>query len=192
MTTQLGRLVKPVGTRDHIRGPMNALVTLLEYGDFECPYCGAAHPVIEHVRRVAGDDLRFVYRHFPLSNVHPHAERAAQAAEAAGVQRRFWAMHDMLFEHQHALDDDSLLTYAEALGLDVARFGQELVSGVHAPRVREDFLSGVRSGVNGTPTFFIDEVRYDGPHDAASLLAAVGEAARAARHAARAHLRQER
>ncbi len=178
MTTQLARLAKPVNVRDHIRGPMNAAVTMVEYGDFECPYCGAAHPVIEHIRRTAGDELRFVYRHFPLSNVHPHAERAAEAAEAAGAQHRFWAMHDLLFQHQSALDDDSLLAYAEALALDLARFSEELVSGAHAPRVREDFLS--------------NEVRYDGPRDAAPLLAAIAEAARLTRHALRPQLRQER
>jgi protein-disulfide isomerase len=192
MTTQLARLAKPVNVRDHIRGPMNAAVTMVEYGDFECPYCGAAHPVIEHIRRTAGDELRFVYRHFPLSNVHPHAERAAEAAEAAGAQHRFWAMHDLLFQHQSALDDDSLLAYAEALALDRARFSEELVSGAHAPRVREDFLSGVRSGVDGTPALFINEVRYDGPRDPAPLLAAIAEAARLTRHALRPQLRQER
>jgi protein-disulfide isomerase len=132
-----------------------------------------------------------VYRHFPLSNVHPHAEHAAEAAEAAGAQRHFWAMHDLLFQHQPALDDDSLLAYAEALALDIARFGEELIAGVHAPRVHEDFVNGVRSAVNGTPTFFINETRYDGPRDAPSLLAAVAEAARLAGQASRRRLRRE-
>jgi protein-disulfide isomerase len=158
---------------------MNALVTLLEYGDFECPFCGAAHPVVETVRRMAGDELRFVYRHFPLTNIHPHAEGAAEAAEAAGAQGRFWEMHDRLFENQHALDPASLIEHAGALRLDVPRFASDLTERVFAPRVREDFLSGVRSGVNGTPTFFINDVRYDGPHDVPSLYQAITVAAHA-------------
>lgn len=180
MTSDVARLVVPVTGRDHIRGPAHAPVTLVEYGDFECPHCGAAYPIVEELRRLVGEELRFVYRHFPLTNSHPHAERAAEAAEAAGAQGRFWAMHDMLFEHQHALDDPSLLAYAEALKLDTARFVLELAAQTHAPRVREDFMGGVRSGVNGTPTFFVNEVRHDGPHDLASLLRAVTAAARQA------------
>ena len=146
---------------------------LVEYGDYECPYCGAAHPVVTEVKRRLGDQLCLVYRHFPLARVHPHAERAAEAAEAAGAQGRFWPMHDMLFEHQDALDDRSLLAYAVALGLDADRFARELSDGVHMPRVREDFASGVRSGVNGTPTFFINGWRHDGAADLPTLLAAI-------------------
>jgi protein-disulfide isomerase len=159
--------------RDHIRGPKKAPVTLLEYGDFECPYCGQAYPVVEAVRQHMGKDLRFVYRHFPLVNAHPHAEAAAEAAEAAGAQHKFWEMHDMLFEHQDALEDRDLLAYAHALGLEIARFVAEVGAGIHAPRVREDFMSGVRSGVNGTPSFFINGLRYDGPRDVESMVAAV-------------------
>jgi protein-disulfide isomerase len=164
-------LVLPVlPTRDHIRGPMNAPLTLLEYGDYECPYCGAAYPVVEEVRRLLGQQLRFVYRHFPLTNIHPHAEPAAEAAEAAGAQDRFWPMHDMLFEHQDALDVEDLVAYADAIGLDVPRFVRELGDGTYRPRVREDFISGVRSGVNGTPTFYVNGLRHDGPPDLQSLL----------------------
>ena len=178
--TSRPRLVLPVGERDHIRGPADAPVTLLEYGDFECPFCQAAHPAVEEVRRRVGDQLRFVYRHFPLANVHPHAEAAAKAAEAASAQGRFWPMHDRLFEAQGALTGEDLVAHAVALGLDVERFVRELASGIYAARIREDFMSGVRSGVNGTPTFYVNGVRYDGSIDLGSLLAAVVEAREAA------------
>jgi protein-disulfide isomerase len=147
-------------------------VTLLEYGDYECPYCGAAHPVVEAVRARMRSRLRFAYRHFPLTHVHAHAQRAAEAAEAAGAQGRFWEMHNLLFANQDALDDESLLVYSAQLDLDVARVARELAAGIHAPRVREDFMSGARSGVNGTPTFFFNGVRYDGPRDVESMIAA--------------------
>ncbi|MGH9318594.1 MAG: DsbA family protein [Vicinamibacteria bacterium] len=170
----ISRLVLPVREdRDHILGPPNAPVTLLEYGDYECPSCGAAHPQVKRVRRLMGDRLRFVYRHFPLANIHPQADRAAEAAEAAGAQGHYWAIHDRFFEHQDALGPRDLLAHAEAVGLDPQRFAAELSSGVHLPKVREDFLNGVRSGVNGTPTFFIDGVRHDGGYDAESLIEAL-------------------
>jgi protein-disulfide isomerase len=170
MSTYTPRLVLRVSERDHIRGPADAPITLLEYGDYECPYCGAAHPVVEEVRRIMGVRLRFVYRHFPLTNVHPHAESAAEAAEAAGAQERFWPMHDLLFERQDALDVDDLVERAEILGLDVARFVRGLGEGAYRARVREDFISGVRSGVNGTPSFYVNDVRHDGAPDLQSLL----------------------
>jgi protein-disulfide isomerase len=173
MNNDTSRLVVAVNeARDHIRGPRRAPLTLVEYGDFECPHCGAAHPVVEAVRRRLGDQMRFVYRHFPLANIHPHAEPAAEAAEAAGAQGRFWEMHDLLFEHQDMLEDRDLLAYAHAIGLDIPRFVAEMENGIHAPRVQEDFLGGVRSGVNGTPTFFINGARYDGPRDVESMVAA--------------------
>ncbi|MDB5174328.1 MAG: oxidoreductase [Phycisphaerales bacterium] len=159
--------------RDHILGPPNAPVTLVEYGDFECPYCGQAYWVLKELEAQMGDQTRMVFRHFPLTQIHPHAGRAAEAAEAAGAQGRFWEMHDMLYENQDALDDYDLVGYAQALGLDVRRFRAELLTGVYAPRVREDFLSGIRSGVNGTPTFFINGRRHDGPWDLDSLMAAI-------------------
>jgi protein-disulfide isomerase len=170
------QLVLPVGPRDHIRGCARAPVILLEYGDYECPYCGATHPIIESVRGVMRNRLRFVYRHFPLASVHPHAQQAAEAAEAAGAQGRFWAMHDRLFDHQDALDTESLLAHAAAIGLDTGRVADELAAGVHRPRVREDFASGVRSGVNGTPTFYVNGVRHDGAADVASLIRAIERA----------------
>jgi protein-disulfide isomerase len=167
------RLALPVGRRDHVRGPATAPVTLLEYGDYECPFCGAAHPVVDQVVQIMGDQLRFAYRHFPLTQAHPHAQQAAEAAEAAATQGRFWEMHDLLFEHQDRLAARDLLAYASTLALDVARFAIELNTHMHAPRVREDFLSGVRSGVNGTPTFFINDLRHNGGYDLESLLTAL-------------------
>jgi protein-disulfide isomerase len=156
------RLVRDVGTHDHVVGPDDAVVTLVEYGDFECPYCGAAHPIVRAARRELGNTMRFVYRHFPLTGIHSHAEAAAQIAEAAAAQGRFWEMHDMLLSNQRALRQVDLLRYARDLGLDVARVERELLEGTHVDRVREDFRGGVRSGVNGTPTFFINGKRFDG------------------------------
>jgi protein-disulfide isomerase len=180
MSTHTPHLTVPVSERDHIRGPIDAPLTLLEYGDFECPHCGAAHPIVEEMRARLGRQLRFVYRHFPLTNIHPHAEPAAEASEAAGAQGRFWEMHDRLFENQDALEEEDLVAHADALGLDVEQLADELADGVHAPRVRQDFLSGVRSGVNGTPSFYINGVRHDGSYDLASLLGALELALRAA------------
>ncbi len=169
-------LTQPVGKRDHIQGPTDAAVTLVEYGDYECPHCGRAYPIVKAILRQMGPRLRFVYRNFPLRESHPHAEQAAEAAEAAGAQGKFWEMHDRLFERQFALEGEHLIEYAGDLGLDVARFRKELGSGVYAPRVREDFRSGVTSGVNGTPTFFINGVRHDDSWELEPLLAALEEA----------------
>jgi protein-disulfide isomerase len=167
------RLTVPVGAHDHILGPASAPVTMVEYGDYECPYCGAAHPIVKELLRRFGKRVRFAFRHFPLSTAHPHAERAA---EAAGTQEMFWEMHDILFDNQDALEDEDLVGYAEALGLDIDRFAEELATHVHALRVRADFLGGVRSGVNGTPTFFLNGVRHDGPCDFDALRDAIEEA----------------
>ena len=171
------KLVLPVSKRDHIRGPATAPVTLLEYGDYECPYCGAAHPIVEEVRQQLGDGLRFVFRHFPLTEMHPHAEHAAEAAEEAGERDKFWEMHDTLYENQRALDDRDLAEYAGSLGIAPAALLRAIAEHSHLPRVREDFMSGVRSGVNGTPTFFINGVRHDGPYDLETLLTAIADAA---------------
>ena len=159
--------------RDHIQGPTDVSVTLLEYGDYQCPYCGAAYPIIKQVQAQMGDGLRFVFRNFPISTSHPNAEQAAEAAEAAAAQGKFWEMHDLLYENQARLRDEDLHQYAEQLELDVGRFDRELADHVHAPRVQEDFMSGVRSGVNGTPTFYVDGVRHDGPYDLETLLGAL-------------------
>jgi len=174
---EAGQLTLPVSERDHILEPMTAPVTLVEYGDYECPYCGQAHPIVKELRQRLGDRLRIVFRNFPLTQIHPHAEHAAEAAEAAGAQDKFWEMHDVLFEHQRALEDKHLKEYAAKLGLDESRFSHEMTEQSHAARLREDFLSGVRSGVNGTPTFFINGVRYDGSYDLVSLLSAIEDAA---------------
>ena len=169
----MSRLTPPVSEADHRSGPDDAPVTLVEYGDFECPHCGAAYPIVEEVRRRMGARLRFVYRYFPLTQMHPHAMHAAEAAEAAGAQGKFWQMHGMLFENQEALDDADLTQYAKALGLDGKRVASELASETHAARIRKDIQSGIRSGVNGTPTFFINGTRYDGSWEAPDLLAAL-------------------
>jgi protein-disulfide isomerase len=170
-------LTLPVSAdRDHIQGPADAAVTLLEYGDYECPFCGAAYPIVKEAQSRMGDRLRFVFRNFPISTSHPHAERAAEAAEAAASQGRFWQMHDLLYENQKRLDDADLHDYAEQLGLDVDAFDGDLARHVHAERVREDFMSGVRSGVNGTPTFYINGSRHDGGYELESLVAALEQA----------------
>jgi protein-disulfide isomerase len=171
------RLVPPVGPDDHISGSPNAPVTLVEYGDFECPHCGAAFPVVERIRARLGDRLRFVFRHFPLAEAHPHAEHAAEMAEAAGEHGAFWAMHRTLFEHQDALDDASLVRYAAGVGLDPEWAAGALAAGTFASRVRHQFMSGVRSGVNGTPTFFINGMRYDLAVNERLLLATLESAA---------------
>jgi protein-disulfide isomerase len=173
MSHERAELIQTVTARDHVEGPDDAAVTLVEYGDFECPYCGRAYPIVKQIQEQLGSRLRFVFRYFPLTESHPHAQHAAEAAEAAAVQGRFWEMHDALFEHQGALCDRDLTRYAGDIGLDRARFQQELLEHAHAPRVREDFLSGVRSGVNGTPTFFVNGIRHDAAWDFATLMDAL-------------------
>ena len=182
----LARLTIPVGARDHAQGPADAPVTLVEYGDYECPHCGRAYPIIKEVQRRLGSKLRFVFRNFPIGESHPHAEHAAEAAEGAAAQGQFWEMHDMLYEHQQALDDSHLAGYAAELGLDVKAFDRELRTHAHQARVREDFMSGVRSGVNGTPTFFINGVRFDDSWDPDTLtnaLRAASQSRKTSRHA---------
>ena len=155
--------------RDHIRGRVDASLTLVEYGDFECPFCGRATGVLRDLRKRFGDDLRYVFRHLPLADVHEHAEVAAQAAEAAGTQGRFWEMHDLLFRHQDELEWADLVGYAGDLGIDVEQFVRDLSEGRCAERVREDVVSAEASGARGTPTFFIGEQRHIGPYDTETL-----------------------
>jgi protein-disulfide isomerase len=171
------RLTPPVTARDHAQGPPEAPVTLVEYGDFECPHCGRAYPMVKAVQRSLGHNLRFVFRNFPLAKSHEHAEHAAEMAEAAGQHGKFWEMHDLLFEHQEALEDDNLVAYAASLGIDAAGAAAALVEGTFSARVREDFASGAKSGVNGTPTFFINGARYDGLMHPTALLEALVAAA---------------
>jgi protein-disulfide isomerase len=171
-------LTMPVSeSRDHIQGPADAAVTLVEYGDYECPYCGAAYPIVKEAQGRMGNRLRFVFRNFPITTSHPQAERAAEAAEAAAGQGAFWEMHDLLYENQNHLRDEDLRSHAERLGLDLERFDRELAERTHAERVHEDFMSGVRSGVNGTPTFYINGARHDDAYDIETLVAALERAA---------------
>ncbi|GAA0719457.1 DsbA family protein [Dokdonella soli] len=165
----MSHLTPAVGPADHVQGPRDAGIVLVEYGDFECPYCGEAYPELKALQQAMGDALCFVFRHFPLTNAHPHAERAAEFAEAATTIGRFWEMHDLLYENQEALDDRSLVGYAAQLGFDKALI-ESTLRGDFAERVRHDFTGGVRSGVNGTPCLFINGQRYDGPRDADSLI----------------------
>lgn len=154
--------------RDHIRGAPGGRVTLVEYGDFQCPYCGDAYPVVRELLK-SYDWLRFVFRHMPLPDLHPRAPAAAEAAEAAAAQGRFWDMHDRLFENQHALSDEALRDHAAALGLDVERFDSELRAGVHRARVQEDFASGAGSGIPSTPRFFVNGMIHLGSANEAEL-----------------------
>jgi protein-disulfide isomerase len=177
-TEWVAELAVPVSEdREHTQGRPDAAVTLVQYGDYECPYSGKAYPIVKEVQARMGEGLRFVFRNFPISTSHPHAEQAAEAAETAAAQGRFWEMHDMLYENQRRLRDEHLRSYAERLELDAERFARELAEHVHAPRVHEDFMSGVRSGVHGTPTFFINGVRHDDSYQTEVLLDALERAA---------------
>jgi Na+:H+ antiporter, NhaA family len=174
MEINIATLTPPVDSqRDHVRGDPGAPVTLVEYADFQCPYCGDAYPVIHELLERFGDRLRFVFRHMPLSDLHPRAEAAAEAAEAAGAQGRFWEMHDRLFTHQRQLSDDDLHDHAEAIGLDVDRVDRELRDGRHASRVADDYLSGARSGTPSTPRFFVNGVIHLGSPSRAELEEAI-------------------
>jgi protein-disulfide isomerase len=167
------RLSRPVGEHDHAEGPADAPVTLVEYGDYECPHCGRAYPIVKAVQKHFGPRLRFVFRNFPITEAHPHAALAAASAEAAGDHGKFWEMHDALFDHQDRLGAMDLVKYASQLGIASEGLLSEIRSPQMSERVHEDFMSGVRSGVNGTPTFFINGKRYDGAWDYDDLVAAV-------------------
>lgn len=182
-------LTVPVGPQDHVQGPADAPVTLLEYGDYECPYCGQAYPIVKELQRRVGSRLRFVFRNFPLGNMHPHATLAAAAAEVVAAQGKFWPMHDTLYEHQSALTEPDLARYASGLGVDPRTFATELRRPVYSDRVQADFMSGVRSGVNGTPTFYINGVRHNGSYELDELLRAVEEGRPAAAASKRARKR---
>lgn len=163
----------PVSPGDHSEGPADAPVTFVEYGDYECPHCGRAFPIVKQLQKVLTGRLRFVFRNFPISQIHPHAVHAAIAAEAAARQGRFWPMHDRIFMHQQRLDDASLRTYAADLDLDVEQFDRDMQDPAIADRVRADFDGGIRSGVNGTPTFFVNGVRVDTGYEYEELLAVI-------------------
>ena len=166
----INTLLAPVSEDDHVQGPPAARLTLVEYGDYECPDCGRLFEIIRDLQQTLGERLRIVYRHYPLNGIHPHAQEAAEAAQAARAQDRFWEMHDLLFRHQNALKRNHLLTYAESLALDMNRFNAELKKQVYRDRVREDFRRGVENGVYGTPGLFLNEVRHAGAWDRNTLL----------------------
>ena len=168
-------LAAPVSVRDHVEGRADAPLTLLEYGDYQCPYCGAAYPVVKRLQKLLGKKLRFVFRNFPLTQAHPYAMAAAAAAEAAALQGKFWEMHDFIYEHQDDLDPDVLPAWAEQLGLDLEEFGTAIRKGEITKRIKEDRMSGIRSGVNGTPCFFINGARYDDTADFEPLRAVLEE-----------------
>src|SRR5215208_1893168 len=154
---------------DHIRGSIDAPITIVEYGDYECPYTGMAYPVIKDIMKQFGDQIYFVFRNFPLNDIHPHAQHAAEASEAAAAQDKFWQMHDYLFEHQKALDDHHLLEYAEKVELDIDKFKKEMSGHIYAPLINKSLKNGIDSGVEGTPTFFVNGVRYEDSWDLDTL-----------------------
>jgi protein-disulfide isomerase len=171
------RLKNGVDERDHASGSQTAPVTLLEYGNFQCLDCGRAYPVIKEIQRLLGDDLYFVFRNFPTVRTHPHAIRAAEAAESAAAQGKFWEMHDELFTHQQALEDHDLSRFAKRIGLDVERFARDMAENSFLKKIEAEYQSALfDEHVTGTPTFYINEVRYTGATDVSSLLLAIKQA----------------
>jgi protein-disulfide isomerase len=158
----MASLKVPVSPDEHIQGAASAAVTLVEYGDYQCPFCGTAYPIVKKLQKKFGDQLRFVFRNFPLAQIHPFAEPAAETAEYAGAKGRFWEMHDSLYENQSRLDGALFLKLAQDLGLPADGLRDALDKHEFLPRIRQDFMGGVKSGVNGTPTFFINDVRHEG------------------------------
>jgi len=164
------QLTTPVNSNDHIIGNPNAPIELVEYGDYECPYCGRAYPIVKDIKQQLGKDLKFVFRNFPLSKIHPHAFSAAVATEAAGLQDKFWEMHDIVFENQKTLDAKDIFAFAGQLGLDIDRFRNDIQQTSLVDKVEKDFETGMRSGVNRTPTFFINGQKYEGEWGSGQLL----------------------
>ena len=169
----MSKLTIQPNNEDHIQGKDKSSITLVEYGDFQCPYCREAYPIVKEIQKIKGDAIRFVFRNFPLSEIHSYALHAAYAAEAAGKQHKFWEMHDILFENQENLKDSDLRLYSEKLSLDIDQFTKDMNSDEVAKKVQTDIMGGIKSGVNGTPTFFINSIRFDGPSDLDSLLEAI-------------------
>src|SRR2546428_10913956 len=176
--TQRTHLAVPVSERDHHQGPATAAVTLVQYGDYECPYTRQSTTIVRAIQQQLGEQLRFVFRNFPLTEIQPHALHAALAAEAAAAQGKFWQMHDYLFHHQHTLEDSDLEQFAEAVGLDIQQYARALADQRALARIEEDVEGGERSGVEGTPTFFINEGLYRGSWEQDALLAALQGASR--------------
>ena len=167
----MARLRPAVNSNDHIQGNKNAPIELVQYGDYQCPHCGHAFPIIKSIQKKLGNNLKFVFRNFPLSEVHPNAVNAAVAAEAASAQNKFWEMHDVIYENQQYLSDVDLVKYAAKIGLDLEQFETDFETPQFLERVESDFESGVRSGVSGTPSFFINDEKYDEDWDEAPFLA---------------------
>ena len=165
-----GRLKPPVNSKDHIQGNKNASLELVEYGDYQCPHCGRAYPIIKAVQEAMGNNLKFVFRNFPLTQAHPDAFNAAVAVEAAGLQHKFWEMHDIIYENQEILDWENLLLYAKTIELNLTSFKTDIKKDSVTSKVEDDFESGIRSGVNGTPSFFINGEKYEGSWDAYDLI----------------------
>ena len=174
----MATLAIPVSAHDHLLGRVDAPLTLVQYGDFQCPHCARAFPVVLEIANELKDSLALAFRHFPLHDIHPFAQRTAEAAEAAASQGQFWAMARLLYENQDRLDEEGLIRCARKADLSSKRFRKEMASGVHAPRIRADYLGGVRSGVKGTPTFFINGKLYEGGQDSSSFIAELLKVAR--------------
>jgi protein-disulfide isomerase len=176
MTTAVPiQFTPPTTGRDRVRGSESAVVTLLEYGDYKCPRCNEARFVVRRLEAILGDQMRFVFRNYPLSSLEVNSKHAAEAAETPGAQNKFWEMHDLLFDQQHALSDKHLRVYATQCGLDMERFNRDMALHTFESRVREDILSGHQNGVSDTPTFFINDRRHPGPYDYETLLSAMKE-----------------
>ena len=174
MSEEIVRLKCPVTDQDHIAGPASAAITLVEYGNFECIQCGSAYRSLKQIRNVLGDGLRFVFRNFPMVQTHPRSLRAAEAAEAAAAQGKFWQMHDQLFTHQNALEDRDLIRYAGRIGLNIERFKRDLEENVFLPKVQSAYEQSLfAEHVTGTPTIYLNEIRYTGATDVQSLLKAI-------------------
>lgn len=167
------RLHTEISAQDHIQGPIDAPMMVVEYGDYQCPFCAAAYPAVKRLQQRLGDRLGYVFRHFPLSQLHPYAIQTSEAAEAAGAQGRFWEMHALLFENQDHFEPAALTAYARALDLDLPQFADDLAQHRFLKKIRRDFMGGARSGVNGTPSFFLNGFLYRGPFTADALFDAI-------------------
>jgi protein-disulfide isomerase len=172
----MAKLKPPVSEKDHVKGNLNAPVILVEYGDFQCPYCGAAFPIVKQIEKIYENRLALIFRHFPLAESHPYAQAAAIAAEAAANQGKFWQMHDLIFENQASLNPQTLLLLAKSLKLDIKTFEKDITDPKVFEKVEANFESGIVSGVNGTPSFYINGMKFDGSYDFHSLTRAIDEA----------------
>ena len=171
----MGKLTLPIHSRDHIKGPQNAAVQLVAYGDYQCSYCSEVYQIVNAIERSFSGQMSFVFRHFPYPDIHPYAEKAAIAAEAAGRQGKFWVMHNMIFQYQKQLNSKTLLVFAEELELNIRAFKMDITDRALSERVAADLESGTQSGVNGTPSLFINGNKYSGSYDFGSLAGAVGD-----------------